>query len=707
MPGAKAISLEFPSGGLNRRWPFQKQPPFTTPDCLNVWPTNVGNRRRTGGSRPGTVKAFATQLGSGADVNMLASVTWSTTSQATNTYQPVATGFDATVWTAVGADGFPSVLTAYPAWIPGGTGAASRIVGAKRNLTINTAASYDIKALIRGELISGVWYGGSYILLTDSTVLTVTVANWNTGAYTVSFVSGATNYSSSGTLAASYGGELVMTINGTNAKATLNGVNLLGAGGQTITAPAGTYIGFQLQNSNYTGSLYNNPQCFYLMYTGTAATAQLGGTLVAASNGQLYYENGSIMTAVGGATAVKTAKRLMAVERGQVLYIANFDPSTSAVAPVSYTPSTGTVANLTSTAGTMPTDCSMIGLFRDRLLLAGGRFWYMSRMGNPRDWDYTQLAAGDYGSAVYDQTTQTGTVGQDITAIATRTPDYVVFGCASSLWMLRGDPAYSGIIEQVSHTVGVLDRFAICRTPEDALVFLDRNGLWLFAPGSTSEPVSLSGEVLPSDLRDLDPNQVDVMLRFDPIFNGVVISLRNVSGDTSTHYFFDWKDRSFWPMQFPIAQDVVTAHYHSNSLRNGLMLGCSDGYIRKMDRTVYNDDGTNFDSYIIYGPLGSARTDLVLNTLTGNIVNGLGSVDWTVLTGQSHQQLINNPVIGATGTWTTTADGHGVNFTSRPRVRGASLALKLSNGADGTPWGIESVDAEIEVRGKARLGARA
>ena len=53
MPKHWPFTLRFPLGGLDRRYAFQDQAPYTTPDCLNVWPLDVTTGRERGGVRPG------------------------------------------------------------------------------------------------------------------------------------------------------------------------------------------------------------------------------------------------------------------------------------------------------------------------------------------------------------------------------------------------------------------------------------------------------------------------------------------------------------------------------------------------------------------------------------------------------------------------------------------------------------------------------
>jgi len=63
MPAKGLTNIVFPVGGLDRRFGFQRQPPYTCADALNVRPDDVLERRRRGGSRPGLAKCFSTRLG--------------------------------------------------------------------------------------------------------------------------------------------------------------------------------------------------------------------------------------------------------------------------------------------------------------------------------------------------------------------------------------------------------------------------------------------------------------------------------------------------------------------------------------------------------------------------------------------------------------------------------------------------------------------
>lgn len=53
MPRERTLEVQFPRGGVVRRFAYPEQPPFTTPDAKNVWPTQWVSGREQGGVRPG------------------------------------------------------------------------------------------------------------------------------------------------------------------------------------------------------------------------------------------------------------------------------------------------------------------------------------------------------------------------------------------------------------------------------------------------------------------------------------------------------------------------------------------------------------------------------------------------------------------------------------------------------------------------------
>jgi hypothetical protein len=68
------MRVQFPLAGLNRKGAYRQQPPYTTYDCLNVWPTEPIDGRLRGGSRPGLAKSHPEDLG--GEIRLLNSMTY-------------------------------------------------------------------------------------------------------------------------------------------------------------------------------------------------------------------------------------------------------------------------------------------------------------------------------------------------------------------------------------------------------------------------------------------------------------------------------------------------------------------------------------------------------------------------------------------------------------------------------------------------------
>jgi hypothetical protein len=88
--------------GVLRSTAYQRMPPFTAYDALNVWPIGPLEERRRLGSRRGLEKRFTSELGSGNPVRMLASVRAQDVPLWVDTFDPPA--FDS-LWSASAALG--------------------------------------------------------------------------------------------------------------------------------------------------------------------------------------------------------------------------------------------------------------------------------------------------------------------------------------------------------------------------------------------------------------------------------------------------------------------------------------------------------------------------------------------------------------------------------------------------------------------------
>ena len=373
-------------------------------------------------------------------------------------------------------------------------------------------------------------------------------------------------------------------------------------------------------------------------------------------------------------------------------------------APKVYDPVAGTLAILSATAGQVPTGCQLCCIYRNRLVLGGApiapHVWYMSRQGTLTDWDYA-ASADDAQRAVAGTNTDTGSIEAPLTALIPFSDDYLIYACDTQLWILRGDPAYQGGIDNLSKSVGIVDKQAWCRGPAGELVLLSRDGLYGLAPGGGAYPQQISRERLPRELLDFDNTMYTIQLEYDPRERGVHVYLTPQQTKGQYHWFFDWQTKSFWPAKLAGVHEPTALRYHTSQSAedSAMLLGCRDGYIRRYRFSHERDDGTAIASHVFLGPLriASDHNDGVLNELIAALAKGSGAVAWALHVGDTAEAAFHAAAFSS-GFWSR----EGLNYKARPRARGQAAFLKLSNNAN-RAWTLERLTAVMEERGRQRL----
>lgn len=377
-------------------------------------------------------------------------------------------------------------------------------------------------------------------------------------------------------------------------------------------------------------------------------------------------------------------------------------------APKVYHPDPNSLLLWTATAGTVPVGCKLITLYRDRLVLAGAddspHLWYMSRQGDPLDFDYGASDL-DKQRAIAGQLSDAGRVGEPINALVSFTDDYMLFGCKSSLWILRGDPAWSGIIDNLSRDVGVVDKDAWCRGPNGEFLFLSHDGIYFCPSGETPYPQLVSRDPLPMELRSLYGEDADISMSYDLYDRGIHIFLTQDSKASVLHWWFDWRNKGFWPVSLQTDQEPTAsyAYYEYMSNKSRVLLGGRDGYIRIFDKNEDTDDGTAFDSYIQLGPirLGDEYHAGILDELIGVLAQASGAVDWEVYVAETNEAVLDTATPAASGTWAKTLS-HGLQRTTHVRAGGGSVMIKLSNN-ETMRWVIDRISGSRRITARQRL----
>jgi len=369
--------------------------------------------------------------------------------------------------------------------------------------------------------------------------------------------------------------------------------------------------------------------------------------------------------------------------------------------PKVYDPSADTLTLHTASDGQVPTGCPLVVNYLDRVVLAGAdiapHVWYMSRKSDPDDWDYAQ---SDSNAAVAGTSTTAGMPGNAITALAVYSDDYLIIGCRDSLWRMRGDPGYGGVLDLLSNAVGILGANAWCAGPEGELVFLSSSGLYALAPGGNSAPIPLSVDVLPEEFNGIDPLTTTVSLEYDSVDRGIHIFLSPDSSNQRVHWWFDWGRKTFWPLTIESDYEpLCTCRLMSTAVEDsGVILGCRDGILRRFSGLAEADCGTTFTSYVNIGPVALAADGMFGSVLVmqATMASGSGDVTWSTHPATTFEET-NTIGSVATGTWS-----EGLNASDYRAGRGQAFMLKITE-SSGRAWALENIVIDVVDSGRRRL----
>ena len=375
-----------------------------------------------------------------------------------------------------------------------------------------------------------------------------------------------------------------------------------------------------------------------------------------------------------------------------------------------------------TTYGTMPTDASLACLYRGRAVLAGDRYypqqWYMSRQGNFWDWAYT---ATDALSPVKGGNADAGEIGDVITALIPYKDDYLIFGCATSMWFLRGDPMDGGTLNELDLTVGIFGPRSWCFDGEGNLYFWGTNGIYKTTiPGT---PECITQIRLPNLIADEDADSSThrITMGYDRKRVGILICITKMSDGTNSNYFFDLRSGGFFPESYPVECGVYTSFYYAatNEDYRELLFGCRDGYIRKFDNSAKSDDRGDTDaainSYVNFGPVPLSNdpskegkfTSPDLITAGGGASGSQSDSDdvaFKMFTARSAEKLLEllfangNPKLGGT----FKAPGKRISNKRSQKIRGTYLGIRLENTTLDKSWGFEKFIGKVLPSGRQK-----
>lgn len=245
----------------------------------------------------------------------------------------------------------------------------------------------------------------------------------------------------------------------------------------------------------------------------------------------------------------------------------------------------------------IPTGCTLLSSWRGRLVMAGGKNWYMSRAGTPLDFDFS--VAKDISRAIESAGFSTqcpAQIGDPIISLMPFTKDTFVFGLDREVWRMNGDPGDQGQLEVVAPGEGVTGR--------DGWTIDPAGTMWILG---TAGPYQFSGISL------FPFRQEEITAYFSAINQGMVVYLawdRDRVGlwifTSQGALFYDQRDDGYWPQEFAQAIGPVLVYDGDAPDDRQILLGCSDGFVRILSNAAFTDDGSPINSSIWLGPLQPA-----------------------------------------------------------------------------------------------------
>lgn len=372
-------------------------------------------------------------------------------------------------------------------------------------------------------------------------------------------------------------------------------------------------------------------------------------------------------------------------------------------------------------SGAMPEKAYLISVYRGRLVLSGNpqfpNQWFMSKLADPFNWLY---GADDPMSAVAGNNADAGQCPDIVRSLISFHDDYLIFGCASTLWVLRGDPVAGGSLDNLSDTTGMFGANSWCFDDSRNLYFWGSGGLYEIK-SDFSGIRNLTEMVLPDIINDkaADPSTHRITMGYDKKRHGIVVAITVLATGVNSNYFYSFKTKGFYPETYPNECGPYSIFYYdaNDTTFADLLIGSKDGYIRKFVTTAKDDDIGASDqaisSYATYPitPLSRAvdqngkLTELVFDLAGGASGGDAGDTDgvtYELHKGDDAETVLEDIVDGATAFFSDTLSGPGRKSKIKPRMKGAYWGLKLFNSTASETWAINRVLYGTQKSGRVR-----
>lgn len=411
---------------------------------------------------------------------------------------------------------------------------------------------------------------------------------------------------------------------------------------------------------------------------------------ICVSNGKCYFVEDSAMYAIPGGSGLAlstTTDTIYTTNFGVLMFFADgyngkyYDPT---VDPNGN--GYGTVIDWASKVeyGILPNDDNggfpYIETWNRRLVIFGltndPSNWYMCAKNNPFDWKQQQNVID---AAISGRNSPAGLFDGKLNGVIPYNDDLAIFAGDHKMFQISGDPAVDAEFDLITDTVGIAPGRAWCKDGFGSVYFFGNNG-GIYKMSLNSPPQRISNRSIDKRFENVDLTTSLVRLVWDALLQGIHVFITPTDGTTNaTQYYFDFRTEGWFPYKFgltahqPYTVGVVDLDEPQDQV---ILIGGSDGYIRKFNNAVNTDDSTIFDGHFVLGPWISregSKHQLMMYRM--DMVVGLGSsLDCEVLSGDDAENVIGN----GRSIYSTPLNEKKANI-HHPRASGRALAVKIKS----------------------------
>lgn len=434
-------------------------------------------------------------------------------------------------------------------------------------------------------------------------------------------------------------------------------------------------------------------------------------TLVIVSGGEVFtLIDDTLADPVAGVTITSGDFDLQMTEYGGKVYAV--DGTNYRVIDTTVSPATDVDWTSVMTDGTLPTNTSdtarLIATYRARIALSGvegdEHNVYFTRLGDPLDINAspTTVTAAD---PVVLNTGLAGQVADVVTALIPVNDDLLFIGGDKTISVLRGDPSplSGGQVDRVTPSLGIRFGQAWAVSHDSRVFFVGSDGdiYWMQISGDQiSMPRSLTGGRIDASLKNVNPSAVRYHLEWDIRNRGLHVYITPFQTILATHWFWEEPADAWHPDQLPNSFGPISTFVYDGDRPQDrtVLLGCRDGFIRRVDYRSSSDDGTAISSHVVYPPIKPAGQSNRFGVRRWMPMMGSDSddVSYDLRAGDDPESALSASVSG-TGTWTS-----GRNSDTRTRAAGNTISLKIYNTTDERKWSVDQIGIEGDVLGPVR-----